>query len=109
VELINPESREMLFSEFAHTLRCQVAERGPFLFHIAETRTLHLRSGSAESFATYLVHVNEAKCSGERGIPSAPLCRNWICALTFPKTAFKPNVGQRSLRDRAFRQDSNLR
>jgi len=53
-------------SEFTQGLKCQAAERVPFLFHIAETRTLHLRSGGPESLATYVVHVIEAKCLGKR-------------------------------------------
>jgi hypothetical protein len=81
--------------EFAHTLRCLAAERGPFLFHIAETRTLHLRSGSAESFATYVVHVNEAKCSGERYLVSSAV-QELNLSLHLPKPGIQTHVGQRS-------------
>ncbi len=51
--------------KFAQALGCQFAQRVSFLFHVAETGTLHLLSGSAESFATYVVHLKEAECLGQ--------------------------------------------
>src|SRR5882672_8971391 len=56
--------------KFAQALGCRFAQRVSFLFHVAETGTLHLLSGSAESFATYVVHLKEAECLGS-GIPPA--------------------------------------
>ena len=49
------------FPEFAQAFRGEVAKSISFTVDIAETRTLHLTSGSIESLGTCLIHVEDAK------------------------------------------------
>ena len=91
-------------SEFIQAQRRQVPETASFLSHVTETRALHLRGGSAESFATYGVHVNEAKCLRER-YPISSAVQELDLRLHLPKHGVQTHVGQRSLRDRALRKD----
>ncbi len=49
------------FPEFAQAFRREVAKSISFTVDIAETRTLHLTSGSIESLGTCFIHVEDAK------------------------------------------------
>lgn len=49
------------FPDFAQAFRGEVAKSISLTVDIAETRTLHLTSGSIESLGTCLIHVEDAK------------------------------------------------
>src|ERR671931_1270715 len=79
-------------------------ERLSFLFGVAEPRTLHLLCGGAESFATDVVHGNEAECLGKRR-PVRSHVQELDLRFYCPKHRVQNHLGQRFSRYSALSKD----
>src|ERR1035438_10292999 len=90
--------------KFAQSLRRQITERIFFLCDIAESRPFHLPGGSAESFGTQVVHINEAECLGKWYPVSCAVQELDLCSH-FPKHSDQIHCRQCPLRNNTVGED----
>jgi len=69
------------------------------LSDVREVWSLHLFHSRFEAFAAYRIHRQEGECL-RQGTPSAPVCRNSMCAFTFPNNCTQIHFAKRTFRNR---------